>query len=108
MGRRPPVADVTQPTFDMQFPDPVHPRRREGERKPVEALEKRGPTYRRTHSATAKCDECVAEMMEGGKMRAPNPVAYARSIGGTTMLLCFLHTQSWRQADGMAEIKPHR
>lgn len=58
---------------------------------------------------TTHCDECLAEVHDAWKNQkrtsAPNYATYRRTEGGVTRFLCWPHTVSQRERDGLSAIR---
>lgn len=62
--------------------------------------------YRRFRSPSRTlCQDCVDESVVEGKVRFCHQVAYTRTVGDEVRLLCFSHTQQWRDKDGLDALR---
>lgn len=54
------------------------------------------------------CSDCIAEVERVGNApkKALGRAAYTRTVGSTSQVLCFQHTQAWRDSDGLEQVRP--
>jgi hypothetical protein len=97
---------MTQPEFDIEFPDSGASPRGEGVAARKEARSRPSVTVKWTRVTAVKrpkCDICIARMELGGSWHAPDPVAWERTGDGTLMYACYFDAAPLRDAEGFKD-----